>query len=55
MQHTYAIELSGTPEAFLETVRAASPKKFKNYRRLQNRLAESGTLRMGAGPVAGDL
>ncbi|MBB5745613.1 GNAT family N-acetyltransferase [Brevundimonas variabilis] len=46
-QHTYAIELSGTPEAFLETVRAASPKKFKNYRRLQNRLAESGALRMG--------
>ena len=47
-QHTYAIELSSTPEAFLETVRAVSPKKFKNYRRLQNRLAETGELRMGA-------
>lgn len=47
-QHTYAIELPGTPEAFLETVRATSPKKFKNYRRLQNRLAEAGELRMGA-------
>lgn len=46
-QVTYAIELPGTPEAFLETVRAGSPKKFKNYRRLQNRLAETGELRMG--------
>lgn len=46
-QHTYAIELPTTSEAFLETVRAASPKKFKNYRRLQNRLAETGSLRMG--------
>jgi len=46
-QHTYAIELADTPEAFLEKVRSASPKKFKNYRRLQNRLAETGELRMG--------
>lgn len=45
-QHTYAIELPDTPEAFLEKVRSASPKKFKNYRRLQNRLAETGELRM---------
>lgn len=45
-QHTYAIELPTTPEAFLETVRAASPKKFKNYRRLQNRLSETGPLHM---------
>ncbi len=48
VQHTYGIELADTPEAFLETVRAASPKKFKNYRRLQNRLAETGTLSIGA-------
>lgn len=46
-QHTYAIELPTTSEAFLEDARAASPKKFKNYRRLQNRLAETGALRMG--------
>lgn len=46
-QLTYAIELADTPEAFLEKVRSASPKKFKNYRRLQNRLAETGELRMG--------
>lgn len=44
---TYAIELHETPEAYLETVRAASPKKFKNYRRLQNRMAETGPLRIG--------
>lgn len=46
-QHTYLIELPDTPEVFLETVRASSPKKFKNYRRLQNRMAEEGALRMG--------
>lgn len=45
-QNTYAIELPDTPDRFLETVRAASPKKFKNYRRLQNRLVETGPLRM---------
>lgn len=47
VQQTYGIELNDTPEAFLETVRAASPKKFKNYRRLQNRLAEQGALSIG--------
>lgn len=44
----YAIELSGAPEDYLEAVRAASPKKFKNYRRLQHRLAELGPLRLEA-------
>lgn len=47
VQHTYSIELPDTPEAFLEIVRSASPKKFKNYRRLQNRLGEIGELRIG--------
>ncbi len=49
-QQTYSIELPHTPEVFLETVRASSPKKFKNYRRLQNRMAETGALRMGPDP-----
>ena len=44
----FAIELNDTPDAYLEAVRAASPKKFKNYRRLANRLAEVGPLTMRA-------
>ena len=45
----YAIHLDETPEAYLEAVRAASPKKFKNYRRLEHRMAEQGEIRFGAG------
>jgi CelD/BcsL family acetyltransferase involved in cellulose biosynthesis len=44
----FAIELKDTPEAYLEAVRAASPKKFKNYRRLAHRLAEIGPLTIRA-------
>jgi CelD/BcsL family acetyltransferase involved in cellulose biosynthesis len=44
----FAIELNETPDAYLEAVRAASPKKFKNYRRLAHRLAEVGPLTMRA-------
>lgn len=39
----FSIELSGTSEDYLECARARSPKRFKNYRRLQHRLAELGT------------
>jgi CelD/BcsL family acetyltransferase involved in cellulose biosynthesis len=34
----HLIELDGAPEDHLEAVRAASPKKFKNYRRLEHKL-----------------
>lgn len=44
----FAIELNGTPDDYLEAVRAASPKKFKNYRRLAHRLAEVGPLTIRA-------
>lgn len=48
-QDAYAIELSGDPSAYLEAIRAASPKKFKNYRRLEHRLErEVGALRFVA-------
>jgi len=45
---SFAIELTDTPDAYLEAVRAASPKKFKNYRRLAHRLAEVGPLTLRA-------
>lgn len=45
----YAIDLNETPDAYLEAVRAASPKKFKNYRRLEHRMAEMGEVRFVAG------
>lgn len=49
-QDAYAIELSGDPESYLEAIRAASPKKFKNYRRLEHRMErEIGELRFVAG------
>lgn len=45
----HRIVLGEGPEAYLEAVRAASPKKFKNYRRLDNKLdREIGALRMVA-------
>lgn len=49
VQEAYAIELDGDAEAYLEAIRAASPKKFKNYRRLEHRLErEVGPLRLVA-------
>lgn len=51
----YAIETPAGPEAHLEAMRVASPKKFKNWRRLQNRLAEVGPLRFGQSRSRDDL
>ncbi|WP_354069389.1 GNAT family N-acetyltransferase [Caulobacter sp. 1776] len=49
----YVIDLNGTTaEAYLEAIRAESPKKIKNYRRLDNKLGrEVGPVRL----VAGDM
>jgi CelD/BcsL family acetyltransferase involved in cellulose biosynthesis len=45
----YAMQLDGDADAYLEEVRAGSPKRFKNYRRLEHRLGrEIGPLRMVA-------
>lgn len=51
----FSIELDGPAEAYLEARRAASPKKFKNYRRLQHRLAEVGPLSIRSGEDASVL
>ena len=51
----FAIETPEGPEAHLEAMRAASPKKFKNWRRLQNRLAELGPLRFDQSRSRDDL
>jgi CelD/BcsL family acetyltransferase involved in cellulose biosynthesis len=50
----YLIDLSGTnAEAYLEAVRAESPKKIKNYRRLDNKLdREVGPVRLVACDVS---
>jgi len=52
----YLIDLSATSaEAYLEAIRAASPKKIKNYRRLDNKLdREVGPVRLVAGDVSRD-
>lgn len=45
----HVIALEGPAEAYLEAVRAASPKKIKNYRRLDNKLErEVGAVRLVA-------
>jgi CelD/BcsL family acetyltransferase involved in cellulose biosynthesis len=45
----FAITLQGTAEDYLEALRAASPKRFKNYRRLDHKLdREVGELRIVA-------
>ena len=45
----FAITLDGDAEAYLETLRAQSPKRFKNYRRLDHKLdREVGALRVVA-------
>ena len=47
---SYAIHLDGTAEAYLEARRAASPKRFKNIRRLDHKLdREVGPVRLIAG------
>lgn len=50
----YVIDLTGTTaEAYLEAIRAESPKKIKNYRRLDNKLdREVGPVRLVAGDVS---
>ena len=52
----YLIDLKGTTaEAYLEAVRAESPKKIKNYRRLDNKLdREVGAVRLVAGDMSRD-
>ena len=37
-RESFVIELETTGEAYLEALRAASPKRFKNYRRLDHKL-----------------
>ena len=37
-RESFVIELETTAEAYLEALRAASPKRFKNYRRLDHKL-----------------
>jgi len=50
----YVIDLTGTTaEAYLEAIRAESPKKIKNFRRLDNKLdREVGPVRLVAGDVS---
>jgi CelD/BcsL family acetyltransferase involved in cellulose biosynthesis len=50
----YLIDLTGTSaEAYLEAVRVESPKKIKNYRRLDHKLdREAGPLRLVAGDTS---
>ncbi|ATC25283.1 GNAT family N-acetyltransferase [Caulobacter vibrioides] len=52
----YLIDLTGTTvEAYLEAVRAESPKKIKNYRRLDNKLdREIGAVRLVASDFSRD-
>lgn len=52
----YLIDLNGaSADAYLEAVRAASPKKIKNYRRLDHKLdREVGPVRLVAGDVSRD-
>ena len=47
---SYAIVLDGSAEAYLERLRAASPKRFKNLRRLDSKLErERGPIELIAG------
>lgn len=46
----YVIDTEGDAEAYLEAVRSGSPKKIKNYRRLDNKLGrEMGQVELKAG------
>jgi CelD/BcsL family acetyltransferase involved in cellulose biosynthesis len=52
----FAIALTDGPDAHLEAARAASPKKFKNWRRLRHRLEEDfGPLRLRPSRDAADF
>lgn len=52
----FAIGLVDGPDAFLEAARAASPKKFKNWRRLRHRLEDDfGPLALRASRSADDF
>ncbi|MDP1632734.1 MAG: GNAT family N-acetyltransferase [Caulobacter sp.] len=54
----FSITLDGAADAYLESLRAASPKRFKNWRRLDNRLQrEVGPVRIEASqdPAVFDL
>lgn len=55
IHEAFSIELDGPAEAYLEALRAASAKRFKNYRRLRNRLAEVGPLSLRANGDIADL
>ncbi len=47
--HGYGVTLNEPPEAYLERLRAASPKRFKNWRRLDSKLErEVGPVRIEA-------
>jgi len=51
VEETHAIVLEGSAEAYLEGRRAASAKRFKNWRRLEHKLQrELGALRVDAAP-----
>lgn len=51
----YVIDTQGDAEAYLEAVRAGSPKKIKNYRRLDNKLGrEMGQVVLKAGDDSQD-
>jgi CelD/BcsL family acetyltransferase involved in cellulose biosynthesis len=48
-KESFAIDLDGSADDYLEALRAASPKRFKNYRRLDHKLdREVGALRIVA-------
>ena len=53
-RRAYLIDLTGTTaEAYLEAIRAESPKKIKNYRRLDHKLGrEVGPVRLVAGDTS---
>lgn len=51
-RESFVIELATTAEDYLEALRAASPKRFNNYRRLDHKLdREVGVLLIGARTV----
>ena len=52
---SFAIALEGTAEAYMEELRAASPKRFKNLRRLDSKLGrEHGDVELVAGDADTD-
>lgn len=48
-QQAFVIDIAGDADAYLETIRAESPKRFKNYRRLEHKIErEVAPLRLAA-------